>query len=82
MPTYQFFCRPCGIETTFVARIDARNEQKCVHCGSVLERGLAAPLFKFAGRVTKGGGPDRFTADALGIPLKDLPEGLRAEPAR
>jgi len=79
MPTYTFYCRPCGIETTFIARIDQRDGQTCVHCGSVLERRVAAPLFKFAGRVTKGGGPDRMTADALGIPLKDLPAGLRTQ---
>jgi hypothetical protein len=39
---------------------------------------LAAPMGRMWGVVPKGGGPDRFTADALGIPLKDLPKDLKA----
>jgi hypothetical protein len=44
-----------------------------------MERLLAAPLFKIGGKVTPGGGPDKFTADMLGIPLKELPSGLKTE---
>jgi hypothetical protein len=42
-------------------------------------RELSAPHFKFKGVVTKDGGPDKFTADMLGIPLHDLPEGLKTK---
>lgn len=79
MPTYDFFCRQCVINTTFISSVELRDEQPCIHCGKVLERRLAAPLFKFTGRVTPGGGPDRFTADMLGIPLKELPDGLKTK---
>lgn len=44
-----------------------------------MQRMVSAPLFKFAGRVTPGGGPDRLTADMLGIPLKELPDGLKTK---
>lgn len=77
MPIYQFYCRHCNMNTAFNVPIDKRDEQPCPYCKNTLERRLAAPLFKFTGRVTKGGGPDRFTADMLGIPLKELPEGLK-----
>ena len=48
-------------------------------CNKPMQKVIGAPLFKFAGRVTPGGGPDRFTADMLGIPLKELPEGLKTD---
>jgi len=76
--TYDFFCKPCGLSTTFAVPIDDRDSQPCPYCKSTLERKLAAPLFKFTGRITKGGGPDRFTADMMGIPLKELPDGLKS----
>ena len=77
MPTYDYTCGPCNLGTTLVVAVDERDSQACRYCGAPLKRGLAAPLFKFSGRVTKGGGPDKFTADMLGIPLKELPEGLK-----
>lgn len=77
MPTYEYRCPNCGKEHVMVVRIDERGGQTC-DCGTLLERvHFTAPTFKFAGRVTPGGGPDRFTADMLGVPLKDLPAGLR-----
>lgn len=79
MPTYDFYCRPCGVSTTFRVPVDERDSQTCPYCKGALERGVAAPLFKFTGRVTPGGGPDRFTADMLGIPLKELPDGLKVD---
>jgi hypothetical protein len=44
-----------------------------------MQRLLGAPLFRFKGRVTPGGGPDKFTADMLGMRLDELPAGLRTE---
>ena len=79
MPTYEYRCANCGGTFEFVVPIAERGGQKCPRCETPLDRLLAAPLFKFAGRVTPGGGPDRFTADMIGVPLKDLPSGLRVD---
>ena len=83
MPTYDYQCRHCMRVEERVVPIAERHAQNCGVCGDpmtlVLER---APLSKFTGRVTPGGGPDRFTADVMGIPLKELPSGLRTREPR
>lgn len=76
MPTYGYACT-CGWHGDRVVPVVERNHQACEECGADLTRLLDAPLFKMAGQITPGGGPDRFTADMLGIPLKELPSGLR-----
>ena len=53
--------------------------QQCERCGDPLIRTIHAVPGKIAGRIAQGGGPDRFTADMLGIPLKELPSGLKAK---
>lgn len=79
MPTYDYKCRICDATASFVRRVSERNDPVyCSDCDDLeMERVVGSPLFKFTGRVTPGGGPDRFTADMLGIPLKDLPDGLK-----
>lgn len=81
MPTYVHVCQTCGMSQEVVRRIAERDlPLPCVICPETnTKRLVGAPLFKFAGRVTPGGGPDRFTADMLGIPLKELPDGLKSE---
>ena len=77
MPIYDFYCR-CGWEGERSVPIDERDRQHCPACGKYpMDRHLAAPLGRIAGRAVQGGGPDRFTADMLGVPLKELPEGLK-----
>lgn len=77
MPTYGFAC-VCGALQDVVRPIAERNNPvHCTGCQQEMQRQLESPLFRFAGRVTPGGGPDKFTADMLGIPLHDLPAGLR-----
>ena len=79
MPTYGFTCA-CGALRDVVRPIDERSAPLyCNNCDRPMQRQLDAPLFKFTGRVTPGGGPDRLTADTLGIPLKELPEGLKTK---
>jgi putative FmdB family regulatory protein len=83
MPTYSYNCKNCNIFVERVMPIARRDTaQTCSICGGLLSRLLAAPLFKISGRVTPGGGPDKFTADMLRVPLKDLPKGLRTEKER
>jgi putative FmdB family regulatory protein len=82
MPTYDFICPHCGWQSEKNVPIMARATQRCPQCSSTLtQQILKAPLGKMKGAVVQGGGPDRFTADVLGIPLKDLPEGLRTKPS-
>ncbi len=83
MPTYDYVCpserdhEDVYKRHTRVVSIAERDNQNCEYCGAWLERQVSAPLFKIQGKITKGGGPDKFTADMLGIPLKELPEGLK-----
>lgn len=77
MPIYDFYCPGCGYSGEHNVPMQGRDQAKCPNCANRLDRLLAAPLGKIAGQVVQGGGPDRFTADMLGIPLKELPEGLK-----
>ncbi len=82
MPTYGYVCT-CGVEIDAVRPVDQRDDlPQCPGCQQEMRRSLAAPLFRFAGRVTPGGGPDKFTADALGVPLAELPDGLKTPAPR
>jgi putative FmdB family regulatory protein len=77
---YGFWCNNCKATEDRMLPMQRRDApQTCPVCGGQLQRQLAAPLFRFAGVPTKGGGPDKFTADMLRIPLKDLPQGLKAK---
>jgi hypothetical protein len=80
VPTYDFYC-VCGWEGESVVPVALRDQQCCPKpgCQRILKRRVSSALFKFAGQVTKGGGPDRFTADMLGVPLKELPDSLKAD---
>lgn len=77
MPIYGYHCLGCGGTEDRNVPIADRNDQFC--CGAPMIREVSAARFRFAGRVTPGGGPDKFTADMLGIPLHDLPAGLRTD---
>lgn len=79
MPTYDYECPKCPGVQQRVVKIAERNKQFC-GCDYQLTLLPVAPLFRFKGVPTKGGGPDKFTADMLGIPLKELPSGLKTEP--
>lgn len=78
MPLYDYAC-VCGWTGERAVPVDERDEQHCSVCDQPAQRQLGAPRFRFSGQVTPGGGPDRFTADMLGIPLKELPEGLKTK---
>lgn len=81
MPIYGYRCYRCGFRGDLIRPVAERDDcPDCPECPTVMTRELDAPLFRFAGRVTPGGGPDKFTADMLGVPLKDLPDPLRTEP--
>lgn len=78
MPLYDYRCPNCDLQIEVNVPMSERDGIVCPRCKSVLHRLLAAPLGRIAGRALKGGGPDRFTADVLGISdLRDLPSGLR-----
>lgn len=80
MPTYEYHCPACHWNAERIVAIDERDKQTCSMCGDPLERQVSRPApFQVRGRVVQGGGPDRFTADVLGIPLRDLPEGLKTK---
>lgn len=81
MPTYDYACNRCSRKEERVVPMVERDAQNCRVCGDPLTRLLSAPYGRvmFEGRVLKGGGPDRFTADVLGMHPKDLPDGLRTD---
>ena len=76
MPTYTYVCDTCGHgpEDRLVP-MAKRAAQFCPQCRRRMARQIGAPSVRT--RPPKDGGPDRFTADVLGIPLKELPPGLR-----
>ena len=78
MPTYTYICPHCGHgpEDRCVA-MASRAAQHCPKCHCRMGSRIRAPAVRTA--PPKDGGPDRFTADALGLPLKDLPPGLRTK---
>jgi putative FmdB family regulatory protein len=76
MPIYGYICT-CGWHGDLMREIDQRDNAHCPNCTRNPERQLAAPMGKMAGQVARGGGADRFTAEALGIPLKELPPALK-----
>jgi putative FmdB family regulatory protein len=78
MPVYDYVCTKCARAPERIVLISQRDNQVC-ECGYTMLRLLGAPLFRFKGRVTPGGGPDKFTADMLGMRLDELPVGLRTE---
>lgn len=78
MPTYEYRCAACYVQYEEARKLADYKNGRCRKCGGPLELVMPAVPTKIAGRVLQGGGPDRFTADALGIPLKELPEGLKA----
>jgi putative FmdB family regulatory protein len=78
MPCYNYECVKCSYLEERIAKIEERDNQRCLTCEEFLVRLPSVPAApQFRGRVVQGGGPDRFTADAMGIPLKELPVGLR-----
>jgi putative FmdB family regulatory protein len=76
MPLYDYSCT-CGWKGEFQLPIAERDCAVCPNCLRTPERLLAAPMGKMAGQVAKGGGADAFTADMLGMRVKDLPPDLR-----
>lgn len=79
MPLYDVRCAHCQWQGEIQAHMDDDDAMYCPACDTPnLEKiHLRAPLGRMKGVIPKGGGPDKFTADMLGVPLKDLPPGLR-----
>ena len=80
MPLYDYVCAACArLEERQIPLATCDAAQFCGKCGAQMERRLSVAHVKIAGRVLKGGGPDRFTADVLGCRLDELPTGLRTD---
>ena len=73
MPTYKYHCHACGARFERMVTIDVRHGQYCGNCMSPATMVLSVPHL----RAVDADAPDRFTAEMLGIPLKDLPPGLK-----
>ena len=74
MITYDYRCPQCNTLQERRVRLHERDDQRCM-CGLLLVRQMAAPRLKFGNR----NDADQFTADALGIPVKELPSGLKTK---
>jgi len=79
MKVYEYKCSYCDEREERFVIDDLRDRQNCYACGLPTRRLPAAPMGRVAGRAVDGGGPDRFTADALGMKVADLPSGLRTK---
>lgn len=78
-PIYDYACPNCNWYGELQIRMDERHSAYCKYCGSLMRLQVSAVYGRIAGQVVEGGGADRFTADALGIPLKELPAGLKQD---
>ena len=79
MPLYDYMCDACALKEERRVPLAQFNEaQFCSRCGAPTTRQISAVYGKMASQVLQGGGPDRFTADMMGIPLKELPDHLKA----
>lgn len=75
MARYDFYCTDCGAEQPRIVAIKDRDSQVC-ECSSIMKRRLAKPYGRVFGRADgkpRPGGADQFTADAMGLNVKDLP---------
>lgn len=83
MPVYQFDCPNCGAYLTQILPIERRNDPRfCPQCSEPLRRRVDGPYGRVRGRADgkpDPGGPDQFTADMLGVPVKDLPINLKVK---
>lgn len=80
MPIYDYLCGECAWqEERRVPLVQFNEAQFCSKCGAPMARQISAVYGKMAGTVLQGGGPDRFTADMLGIKTGDLPGYLKAD---
>jgi putative FmdB family regulatory protein len=79
-PIYDYRCPRCDWSGEIFAPVDTRDEMACPCCNRHLHRLISGrPFGKLAGQVLQGGGGDRFTADMLGVPLKELPRELKMD---
>ena len=79
MPIYIYECPACWrIDERVIAMADRDEPQQC-ECGATLTRKLTSAAFRMPGGNPKINYADQFTADALGMPLRDLPDSLRTK---
>jgi len=80
MPLYDYLCDACAWKEERRVPLASLNEaQYCSRCGAPTARQISPVYGKMAGTVLQGGGPDRFTADTMGIRVGDLPPYLKAD---
>jgi putative FmdB family regulatory protein len=71
---YDYHCAACGTDFERAVPYEYRDMATC-ECGAIAQRLLSAPRVKNPAQ----GGADRFTAEALGIPVNELPSGLKTK---
>lgn len=87
MPLYTYRCPSCRGRLEETRSIERRHDApQCPVCSSGMLLAPTAPaMINTTGQPTGGrkrdgtGGPDQMTADLLGIPVKDIPPGLRSD---
>jgi len=84
MPIYDYLCVFCNDRVERQVPIDERDQQTCSHCGFGISRLVSPTPGKVKGRADGKivGGPDQFTADMLGMKVKELPASMRADKKR
>ncbi len=79
MARYDFFCTDCGAEETRIVAIKDRDRQAC-ECTSIMKRRITVVFGRVFGRADgkpRPGGADQFTADTMGLNIKDLPNHMK-----
>lgn len=82
MPLYEFHCKVCGHSEDFMLKMEDRNtEQDCWKCGGPMAHVITPVVGRVYGSAydRKHDTVNRATAALVGVPYKELPEGLRTE---
>ena len=79
MPIYDYKCPTCGHAAECLVAVRLRDSVYCGVCEGHTDRQLTVAPGRVGSRVSKSSaaGFGRHTADMLGIPVTDLPDGLR-----
>lgn len=78
MGIYRWECPTCFRTAERIMPAEQRDDQQVCDCGQPLVRVQVAGFFRLPGGNSKINYADQFTADAIGIPVNELPSGLKS----
>jgi len=77
MPIFIYECSTCWRIEERILPAEQRDVPQACECGMPLQRKVTAAGFRMPGGNPKINYADQFTADMIGVPVKELPAGLK-----